>query len=113
LRHLGVGRPSVFDEMQGTTRTQHPVDLAQSTGNVGDGAHGPRDQNVVHAARVNGERLTVQAHVLNWYPACGNSLRRELAPNRCWIHRSNPVHSRRVMRNVQARAESDFEDFTR
>ena len=107
--HLRVRREAVLDEVQRAAGTEHAADLGQGRAQVGDRAQGPGREHMVDALIVEGQRLGVQADVLDRHGARGDSFRGQFAPGGGRIDGPDVGQAGRVIGHVAARAEADLE----
>src|SRR5215211_6653899 len=108
--HAGVGRSTVLDEVERAAGAQDPSHFDQGALDVGDGAQGPGGEHVVDAGVLQGQLLAVEADVLDGHAAGGYSLGGELSADRRGVHGADPFDGGRVVGDVAAGAEPDFED---
>lgn len=111
--HTGVGRKSMFEEVESTTRSKYASYLCQHGVGVGNRAQSESAQGVVAAVVGEGNRLSVESDALDGDRSIFDALPRNPNCRRRGLDGKDSVDIRWVAIDVEARTEPGLEDSSR
>ncbi len=100
----------MFEEMEATSRPEHPTEFRQNFGGIGDGAERERGERGVTAGVVERDRLAIKTDVLNGCPAGCDPLEGQPPCERGGFDCQYLFHFRWIVLNIEARAKPDLDD---
>ena len=100
----------MFEEMEATSRPEHPTEFRQNLGGIGDGAERERGERGVAAGVVERDRLAIKTDVLDGCPAGCDSLGGQPPCERGGFDCQHLFHFRWIVLDIETRAESDLDD---
>jgi hypothetical protein len=78
-RYFWFGRKAMFEEMDFASGAKHPIQLAERSAGIRNGAQRERAESGIHRLVVQGEILSVEVHALDRDGRCSDSFSAELA----------------------------------